>query len=543
MCAPAYMKVSGSRSPARSKQNARVRSATRKTTAGGGSSRGTKSSSADAENEQVPEKDVLSSVHVTELLDECSQLLFFNDVLEDELIGSLLTLLGALEDLDREDEESRAAVMGGYRDYFGALASDVQTWVNRLISLILSSDNQFSSLSQVKKAEELPKAVVKAAAHDLLILQRLLVLDPEKIVSLVAHKLGITLPAWTVSADEESGFWQGLDEEEKKLREALGDTAPWNTKLDVLSNFYFKKGAGIYNDHTFFVWDNDAADIVPVESTDNVVVEDIYGNRRPKKIMGQNFEFLLSGLSAQHVLLTGARGSGKSSMVKAFVNSFAHKGLRMIELDGVLELEDYHTIFAEIENRAQKFVLFVDDFNCDFNDEEFRCLRKVLDGSSVRVPKNAVFVVTSGRFVELQKSNAMDDPDPEDILVEEDIFGFCDRFGSLLTLEDPTKEHYLETVKYLAERAGVGEVGSDILELRASHFAKVRGGYCGRTARHFISFLTSEQIFLKSEMNDCRSNIGRISEASGNHISRAGEAGRGNNATPQEEIGKPETGV
>eukprot|EP00188_Purpureofilum_apyrenoidigerum_P004345 Plantae.Rhodophyta-Purpureofilum_apyrenoidigerum.ctg4846.p1 GENE.Plantae.Rhodophyta-Purpureofilum_apyrenoidigerum.ctg4846~~Plantae.Rhodophyta-Purpureofilum_apyrenoidigerum.ctg4846.p1 ORF type:complete len:557 (-),score=108.29 Plantae.Rhodophyta-Purpureofilum_apyrenoidigerum.ctg4846:218-1888(-) len=538
MCAPTYMKVSGSRSPARSKQNARVRSATRKTNSGGGGTRSTKSVSSQGDNVQSPDID-LNNFPVSELLDECSQLLFFNDILEDELIASLLSLLDALENSDKEDEESRALVMSAYRDYFCTLASDMQTWENRLISLILSSDNRFSSLSQTKKVGQLPRAVVNAAAHDLTILQRLLMFDPEKIASIVFHRLGIVLPAWAMSEDEERGYWEGLDEEEKAMRQCLSEPVQWNTRLDVLGNYYYKKGAGIYNNRVFFVWDSAAADIVPVESTDRIIVEDIYGNRRPKKIMGQNLEFLLSGLSAQHMLLTGVRGSGKSSMVKAFVNSFAHRGLRMIELNGVLELEDFHSIFAEIENRSQKFVLFIDDFNYDFDDEEFRCLRKVLDGSSIRVPKNAVFVVTSGRFVELQKSSAAETPGPEDVLMEEDVFGFCDRFGSILTLDDPTKEHYLETVKYLAERAGVGDIGSDILELRASYFAKVRGGWCGRTAHHFISFLTSEQTFLKSEMNDCRSNIGRINEASANSTSKPGEGGRGN-ASAQEETGKPE---
>mmetsp|Transcript_22063 Transcript_22063/g.89480 ORF Transcript_22063/g.89480 Transcript_22063/m.89480 type:complete len:555 (-) Transcript_22063:77-1741(-) len=515
-CSLTTMSVSGSRSTARSKPNARVRTtpSSRKSASG----RGSKSASAAETEEDRLERDMLSSAHVTDVLEECSRLMFFDDVLEDEAVQNLLNLLEAVDQLDKENDESlRGPVSESYRDYFSALAEPGLSWTDRFLSLLLYSDNTFSLTCQKKNLADMPDALLSAAKHDLNILQKLFRFDPKRIAELVSFYLGAPVPTWYVQDRERSDFLMTVDGNERTLRLQFEDTlSSWADLVPELHSNYSQRGSGYFADRKFFLLGVEDAELIPVETPDEVTLDDIFGIRRQKKVLRQNFEFLLQGLAAHHVLLAGSRGSGKSSLVKACVNTYADRGLRLVEIESAVDMETFRSIFAELAGRAQKFVLFVDDFNYDVDEEEYRCLRKVLDGSCVKIPKNVIICVTSCRYADLQKNIIAGDAEGEELYLEEDVFGFSDRFGTMLIFEDATKEKYLDTVKYLASRAGIGEIGADILELRASQFAKAKGGYCGRTAKHFVNFLSSEQSFLKSEMNDCRSNIGKINEARSN---------------------------
>mmetsp|Transcript_5088 Transcript_5088/g.7064 ORF Transcript_5088/g.7064 Transcript_5088/m.7064 type:complete len:556 (-) Transcript_5088:73-1740(-) len=515
-CSLLTMSVSGSRSTARSKPNARVRttSSTRKSASG----RGSKSASSAEMQDDKLERDMLSSAHVNDVLEECSRLILFDDVLEDEVVQNLLNLLEAVYQLDKEEDESlRGPVSESYRDYFSSLAAPGLSWTDRFLSLLLHSDNVFSLACQKKNPVDMPEALLSAAKHDLDILQKLFRFDPKRIAELVSFYLGVPVPAWQMQDHERSEFLMTVDGNQRTLRLQFEDTlSSWADLVPELRSNYMVRGSGFFADHKFFLLGLEDAEFIPVETPDEVILDDIFGNRRQKKALRQNFEFLLQGLAAHHVLLAGSRGSGKSSLVKACVNTYADRGLRLVEIESAIDMETFRSIFAELSGRAQKFVIFVDDFNYDVDEEEYRCLRKVLDGSCVKIPQNVIICVTSCRYADLQKNIIAGDAEGEELYLEEDVLGFSDRFGTILIFEEATKEKYLNTVKYLVSRVGIGEIGADILELRAFQFAKAKGGYCGRIAKQFVNFLSSEQSFLKSEMNDCRSNIGRINEARSN---------------------------
>lgn len=471
------MKLNGSRpSPkARSKPNGRVRTTpVRKalSTTGGSGGRGSKAAAAAAEEEEdkAMEGREDERMMLSEILEECRKLLFYRRVVEDEVVESLLMVLEALElfgDNDEDDNGDESAIMEAYRDYFCALAEAGTSWPDKFLSLVLYSDNVFSNSAQKKPLDELPDALLSAAGHDLSILQKLFRFDPQTIANLVNSRFSnkaSVLPMWTVDASKREEFHKRLDRKEYELRAAFESNEKWSELLQPLHGMYRGRGCGQFAEHNFFLWDSDLAELKPVTSQDDVVLEDIYGTRRQKKVFRQNLEFLFAGLRAQNILLTGPRGTGKSALAKAFVNSNAHRGLRLIEIDSLLDIESFRALFVQLKDRAEKFVLFVDDFNFDVDEEEYRCMRKLLDGSGLKIPQNVILCVTSSRYTDSQgrvtAGLASSDTEAEDIYFEEDIFGLCDRFGTILGLEESTRERYLDMVKHLAERAGISDIGS-----------------------------------------------------------------------------------
>ena len=165
--------------------------------------------------------------------------------------------------------------------------------------------------------------------------------------------------------------------------EAILPPAPQPTAWDAAGAFRWRKNNGRG-------W------LQPVPRLSQIKLSNLQGVERQRRAMEQNTRQFVDGLPANNVLLTGARGTGKSSLVKAMLNKYASRGLRLIEVDKS-ELVDLGEITDLIERRPERFIIFCDDLSFDDGDASYKSLKVALDGSVNASSDNSLIYATSNR--------------------------------------------------------------------------------------------------------------------------------------------------
>ncbi|NJN30439.1 MAG: ATP-binding protein [Synechococcales cyanobacterium RM1_1_8] len=277
----------------------------------------------------------------------------------------------------------------------------------------------------------------------------------------------------------------------------------WAAELDVFFDHCRQRGVGCWGRYRAFRWQG--AQLRGIAQPDPVRLDQLFGYDLPKQQLLANTERLLRGQPALNVLLYGSRGAGKSSLVKALVNgfgeasqgSFAQRGLRLIEV-AKGELAQLPAIAEQLRSVAQKFILFVDDLSFEADDEAFKALKVVLEGSASARPANLVVYATSNRR-HLVREFFDDRPRPKDAAeihqwdtVQEKL-SFSDRFGLTLTFGPADQDEYLAIVRHLVVQAELKIEPAD-LEFRALQWATRHNGRSGRTAQQFVAWLQGENL-------------------------------------------------
>jgi predicted AAA+ superfamily ATPase len=261
--------------------------------------------------------------------------------------------------------------------------------------------------------------------------------------------------------------------------------------LDVLQRgssadvqaLYRKYGYGIYVYHSAFVFDGQ---IRAVERPDPACFDDLVGYTRQISTLRANVERFVAGKLAVPMLLYGARGSGKSTSVKALRTHYAQHGLRLVEVlsEG---LDQLPTLMETLAPLPFRFVLYLDDLAFSEGDERFHRLKVLLEGAVYERPANVLVVATSNRRNLLVSQHWSERPDPNasdpaswDTL--QDKLALADRFGLVITFPPFDQQLYLEAVAHLLGRALDPETRAAALK-----FALEGRGFSGRTARYFVN--------------------------------------------------------
>ena len=241
------------------------------------------------------------------------------------------------------------------------------------------------------------------------------------------------------------------------------------------------------------IWRGRTASLRPVQHPDPVRLDDLLGIDEQKRKIIQNTERFLAGQPCNHVLLWGSRGTGKSSIVKALLNAYAPRGLRVIEVDKD-DLHDLPEIVDDIRERRQRFIIYCDDLSFEDGENQYKHLKSVLEGSLELPPENVRIYATSNRrhlLPEYMKDNAQSQVVGREIhhgdAVEEKI-SLADRFGLGLSFYPISEPQFFEIVDHL-----FGEVADrEQLHIRARRFSIEKGVRSGRTARQFYNQCVGE---------------------------------------------------
>ncbi len=211
-----------------------------------------------------------------------------------------------------------------------------------------------------------------------------------------------------------------------------------------------------------------------------------------------NTRQFVAGQPANNVLLTGSRGSGKSSLVKAVLNEYARKGLRLIEVDkdDLVHLQD---IVDLLEGRPERFIIFCDDLSFEAGETAYKALKSVLDGSVAAPPDNVLIYATSNRrhlmpeyFAENLETKRVDDEIHPGETTEEKI-SLSERFGLWISFYPFSQDDYLDIVNHWLRHFGVSEAQIATCERDALNWALGRGSRSGRVAWQFARDLAGRQ--------------------------------------------------
>lgn len=441
---------------------------------------------------------------VTYALQVEKRLILYRDIPQDSLVEKFLTLLKELV----KSEINREQVIFLYYDFmadFLPVAAKLATqgkhaWNNYIVNLVLAEENLFSRQAEIKELAEIPAPLKEMAQKDLQYIQALAE-SGEDIRELITEELGIDC------ATEELPSWEGLDlnnkeEDEDKitLLESLHGLQKWEEGLKDLCNFYKLKGVGILGQHHAFCWSrkNGKGELVGVRNPDTINLNQLYEYEREQAKIINNTEQFLAGYPANNVLLYGDRGTGKSSTVKALINQYGDKGLRLVEIQK-RHLEDFPLVIAQLAERPQKFILYIDDLSFSEEEGQYRELKALLEGGLESRPRNVLVYATSNRR-HLVKESFADrkitgyDSENEDVRYMDTLqekLSLADRFGITVTFMAPDQKRYLAIIEKMVEERGI-EISREELIQHALKWELSFNARSARTARQFVDFLEGQ---------------------------------------------------
>ena len=237
----------------------------------------------------------------------------------------------------------------------------------------------------------------------------------------------------------------------------------------------------------------------PVRHVSDMGLADLQEIDGQKEKMQRNTEQFVRGLPANNVLLTGARGTGKSSLIKACLNAYAAQGLRLIEVDKT-DLVDLPDIVEVVADRPEKFMIFCDDLSFEDGEPGYKALKSILDGSVAASTPNVLIYATSNRrhlLPEYMKDNLSythtDDGEVHPGEVIEEKISLSERFGLWVSFYPFSQDEYLTIVAQWLRSLGAAPALIESARPEALIWALERGSRSGRVAYQFARDFMGQQ--------------------------------------------------
>jgi predicted AAA+ superfamily ATPase len=232
-------------------------------------------------------------------------------------------------------------------------------------------------------------------------------------------------------------------------------------------------------------------ELQPVPRVGSIALADLHNIDDQKRLIDRNTRQFVQGLPANNVLLTGSRGTGKSSLIKACLNAYSKKGLRLIEVDKN-DLVDLPDIVELVASRPERFIVFCDDLSFDEGEPGYKALKVVLDGSVASASDNLLIYATSNRrhlMPEYMSENLaarhQEDGEIHPGETAEEKISLSERFGLWVAFYPFRQEEYLAVVAHWLESLGCDAEQIEASRGDALRFALERGSRSGRVAWQF----------------------------------------------------------
>lgn len=282
-----------------------------------------------------------------------------------------------------------------------------------------------------------------------------------------------------------------------KLAVMLGQAEDTEAFQNHMVEFYRECGAGKFGLNKAFriLEKEEGAETVidPIVNVEHIYFKDIVGYELQKKKLIENTEAFVNGKAANNVLLFGDAGTGKSSSVKAVLNEYYSRGLRMIEVYKH-QFKALSDVLEQIKDRNYKFIIYMDDLSFEEYELEYKYLKAILEGGLGKRPGNVLIYATSNRRHLIREKfsdkRELDDDLHNNDTVQEKL-SLAARFGVTIYYGSPDKRQFQTIVKALAKRSHV-DMAEEELFLKASQWELSHGGLSGRTAAQFITHLLGQ---------------------------------------------------
>ena len=249
---------------------------------------------------------------------------------------------------------------------------------------------------------------------------------------------------------------------------------------EALLTFYARYGCGDMASYSVFRWDSAAHHICGIDHFERPRMKDIIGYQHQKELLIRNTRAFVLGKPSNHVLLVGARGTGKSSAVKALVSEY-EDSIRLVQVTKD-QLRDLPAIMNELRRYAgRKFIIFLDDLSFEDSDTEFKAVKSAIEGSVSSCPSNVRIYATSNRRHLIRETWR-----EREHSINETI-SLSDRFGLIIQYHTPDQEEYLAIIDHMLTQKGI-HLTPEELRIAGLRWEMTHSGRSGRTAQQFVAY-------------------------------------------------------
>lgn len=371
-------------------------------------------------------------------------------------------------------------------------------WHNYLAFLLAMTETPFTLVCEKHGASE--GSVQRFAKSDMEVFRQLLDYDFSSLENALGLDCFHVIEQYQAVEKKEQIYNKSVSEKVQELSSSIEKAKTGEEMFSIVTEFYGRYGVGMFGlNKAFRISPNRETTgelLEAITTTGDMQLDDLIGYESQKKRLVENTEAFVSGRKANNVLLYGDAGTGKSTSIKAILNQYYDRGLRMIEVYKH-EFEYLQRIIAQVKNRNYKFIIYMDDLSFEDFEIEYKYLKAVIEGGLEVKPDNVLIYATSNRRHLIRESwndrpdNVSDDMHQNDTVQEK--LSLAARFGLSIGYFRPSRQEYYDMVKELAHRHAEIKLSDEELQAGAVKWEMEHAGVSGRTAQQYINYLLSGQ--------------------------------------------------
>ncbi len=365
-------------------------------------------------------------------------------------------------------------------------------WQDYLAFTIMMQENPYALTCERK--EKIIGSAEVFALSDMEIFYKLFHYDFSRIEETLGINSFSVITDYKAISKREQLFNRNVSEKVRELSDKLANAADGSEMLDIVTRFYEKYGVGMFGMNRAFRINHEEGkgiEFVPIRNTDNVLLSDLVGYELQKQKLRDNTEAFVMGRPANNCLLFGDSGTGKSTSIKAIINEYYDRGLRMIELYKH-EMKDLANVISLVKNRNYRFIIYMDDLSFEDFEVEYKYLKAVIEGGLEARPDNVLIYATSNRrhlIREVWSDNNDVDLDKHTSDTLQEKMSLVNRFGITIGYMNPNKKEFENIVTELMKRHPDVKYDMDELLKEANKWEVSHGGFSGRTAQQFVNYI------------------------------------------------------
>lgn len=424
-----------------------------------------------------------------------SQLIVYRNLGEDNLLASMAELC---RDFKAGHYEQANLISRCYElvhrllDVGTAYGFDSNLWHNYITYLLISCENPFSITCE--KVGACTGSVNIFAKRDFQIFQQLFSYNFAPLEQALGINCFSVIGSYQSVEKSERRYNKNISDKVRALSKELAKAKDENEFYDLVTGFYRSYGVGALGLNKAFriVHENGKAVLQPINNTECIGFADLIGYERQKARLIENTEAFIEGRPANNVLLFGDSGTGKSSSIKALINEYYDRGLRLIEIYKH-QFQDLSAVISQIKSRNYRFVIYMDDLSFEEFETEYKYLKAIIEGGlEVRLDNILIYATSNRRHLINETWRDRSDVTQENGIYKSDNMqeklSLVNRFGCTIYYGQPSQKEYFAIVLELAKRQGINK-SEEWLCAEARKWELNHGGISGRTAQQFLNYV------------------------------------------------------
>ncbi len=374
---------------------------------------------------------------------------------------------------------------------------DKNLWHNYLAFILATNENPFSITCEKVGAND--GTVNQFAKSDYRIFKALFAYDFKPLEEALGINCFDVILNYKSIVKPERRYNKSVSDKVKVLSEQIEHAKNEDEIFDIVTNFYKAYGVGKFGlNKAFRIYHDEEGELIrPITNTEEICLSDLIGYEIQKQKLIDNTEAFVEGRKANNALLFGDSGTGKSTSIKAILNEYYDRGLRIIEIYKH-QFQDLSTVISLIKNRNYRFIIYMDDLSFEEFEIEYKYLKAVIEGGLETKPDNVLIYATSNRRHLIRetwsdRSDVSNDEGMHKSDTMQEKLSLVNRFGITINYSKPSQKEYFEIVKALAKKQNI-MLTEEELCTQANMWELSHGGISGRTAQQFINYLAGKVI-------------------------------------------------